>query len=103
MTPMPDTQSMWQSKLRRSEVRLGRASWNLEVKSTPPPGTVQTEEGRELNLGKKNVEFLKNPERSEAKAGEEGKGAIRGTGRRQSSWRLSWGGLGQGWGPRERV
>lgn len=53
---------------------------NLEVKSTPPPGRVQTEKGRELNLcitkGKKNVEFLKNPERNEAKAREEGKGEI---------------------------
>ena len=68
------------SKLRRSEIRLGRASLNLEVKSTPPPGRVQTEKGRELNLcitkGKKNVEFLKNPERNEAKAREEGKGEI---------------------------
>ena len=53
---------------------------NLEVKSTPPPGRVQTEKGRELNLcitkGKKNVEFLKNPDRNEAKAREEGKGEI---------------------------
>ena len=50
---------------------------NLEVKSTPPPGRVQTEKGRELNLciakGKKNVEFLKNPERNEAKDREGGK------------------------------
>ena len=80
MTPTPATQSMWGSKLRRSEIRLGRASLNLEVKSTPPPGRVQTEKGRELNLcitkGKKNIEFLKNPERNEAKAREEGKGEI---------------------------
>lgn len=68
MTLTSDTQSMWESKLRRNEIRLGRASLNLEVKSTPPPGRVQTEKGRELNLcitkGEKNVEFLKNPERN---------------------------------------
>lgn len=80
MTPMPATPSLWGSKLRRSEIRLGRASLNLEVKSTPPPGRVRTEKGRQLNpcitKGKKNVEFLKNPERNEAKAREEGKGEI---------------------------
>ena len=52
-----------------------------------PPGSLHAihrwrdaEKGRELNLcitkGKKNVEFLKNPERNEAKAREEGKGEI---------------------------
>ena len=86
MTLTSDTQSMWESKLRGNEIRLGRASLNLEVKSTPPPGRVRTEKGRELNLcitkGEKNVEFLKNPERNGAKAREEGKGEIWGTERR---------------------